>query len=100
LLILNAGAPVETVQLLLGHKHIETTLGYARVYDGTAAADYYNAMRLVESRLDSPDKPPPPSAQEMLVLVDSLLSKNDNRNQIAILNTIRSGILASLELDS
>ena len=38
-LILNAGAPVETVQLLLGHMHVETTLGYARVYDGTAAAD-------------------------------------------------------------
>ncbi|MEI2698740.1 MAG: site-specific integrase [Microthrixaceae bacterium] len=34
-LLLNAGAPILTVQTLLGHKHIDTTLGYARLYDGT-----------------------------------------------------------------
>jgi hypothetical protein len=36
---LNAGAPVLTVQSTLGHKFIDTTLGYARLYDGTVAAD-------------------------------------------------------------
>ena len=34
--LLNAGANITTVQSLLGHKYIDTTLGYARVYDGTA----------------------------------------------------------------
>jgi len=34
-LLLNAGAPILTVQAILGHKHINTTLGYARLYDGT-----------------------------------------------------------------
>jgi site-specific recombinase XerD len=34
-LLLNAGASVLTVQALLGHKHVDTTLRYARVYDST-----------------------------------------------------------------
>jgi hypothetical protein len=42
--LLNAGAPILTVKLILGHKHIDTTLGYARLYDGTVAVDYYKAI--------------------------------------------------------
>jgi hypothetical protein len=41
-----------TVQALLGHKFVDTTLGYARLYDGTIAADYYWAMAQVEKQLD------------------------------------------------
>ncbi|MFN2189505.1 MAG: tyrosine-type recombinase/integrase, partial [Candidatus Promineifilaceae bacterium] len=33
-LLLNAGAPILTVQTLLGHKHIDTTLTYARLLAG------------------------------------------------------------------
>jgi hypothetical protein len=40
------------VQALLGHKFVDTTLGYARLYDGTIAADYYRAMAQVEKQLD------------------------------------------------
>jgi integrase/recombinase XerD len=47
-LLLNAGAPVLTVQALLGHEKVDTTLGYARLYDGTVAVDYYRAMGQVE----------------------------------------------------
>jgi site-specific recombinase XerD len=43
-LLLNAGAPAVSVQMILGHKRIDSTLGYARLYDGTIAADYYSAM--------------------------------------------------------
>ena len=50
-LLLNAGAPVLAVQSILGHQHIDTTLGYARLYDGTIAADYYEAMEKVEGYL-------------------------------------------------
>jgi acetyltransferase len=50
-LLLNAGAPILTVQTLLGHKHIDTTLTYARLYNGTVAADYYRAMNDVERRI-------------------------------------------------
>jgi site-specific recombinase XerD len=48
-LLLNAGASVLTVQALLGHKHVDTTLRYARVYDSTVAADYVWAMGEIES---------------------------------------------------
>jgi integrase/recombinase XerD len=43
-LLLNAGASVLTVQALLGHKHVDTTLRYARAYDSTVAADYVRAI--------------------------------------------------------
>ena len=52
-LLLNSGAPVLTVQALLGHKWVDTTLGYARLCDGTVAADYYQAMRTVERHLQT-----------------------------------------------
>jgi len=50
-LLLNAGAPILTVQAILGHRHIDTTLGYARLYDGTVAAHYSAAMEDVERSL-------------------------------------------------
>jgi integrase len=40
-LLLNAGAPILAVKTILGHKQIDTTMGYARLYDGTVATDYY-----------------------------------------------------------
>ncbi len=43
MLLLNAGAPVLTVQALLGHKHVDTTMRYARVHDSTVAQDYVRA---------------------------------------------------------
>lgn len=61
-LLLNAGAPILTVQALLGHEQIDTTLRYARLYDSTVAADYYRAMATIEQRLQpttNPAKPPP-----------------------------------------
>lgn len=38
--ILNNGAPITTVQVLLGHKSVETTQRYAKVAQATAASDY------------------------------------------------------------
>ncbi len=43
-LLLNAGAAVLTVQAILGHRHLDTTLGYARLYDATVVYDYRRAM--------------------------------------------------------
>lgn len=47
-LLLNAGTPILTVQRILGHQRVETTLRYARLYDSTIAADYGRAMAEVE----------------------------------------------------
>jgi hypothetical protein len=55
MLLLNAGASVLTVQALLGHKRVDTTLRYARVYDSTVAADYARAVSRTERCLGLSD---------------------------------------------
>jgi site-specific recombinase XerD len=43
-LMLNSGVPIATVQAILGHKHIDTTLSYARLYNDTVMMDYKHAI--------------------------------------------------------
>lgn len=50
--LLNAGCPVTSIQKLLGHKKLNTTMVYARAYDATVEADYFAAMGRVEQRLE------------------------------------------------
>lgn len=57
-LLLNAGAPVQAVQAILGHTNVDTTLIYARLYDATIASDYYRAMGTVEWQLSLPEDRP------------------------------------------
>ncbi len=94
-LLLNAGAPIITVQLLLGHQHIDTTLSYARLYDGTVAADYFQAMLQVESRLALPeDKAAPPlGPAELLALVDAISAGALSETQVEAMRILRSGLL-------
>ena len=47
-LLLNERVPVISVQMLLGHQHVDTTMHYARLYDGTVANDYFKAMDRIE----------------------------------------------------
>ncbi len=98
-LLLNAGAPILTVQTILGHQHIDTTLGYARLYDGTVAADYYRAMTQVEQQLSlSGDaKIEPPDSGQLLALVDALRSGTLNETQQETVQALRAGILAMNE---
>jgi len=95
-LLLNAGVPVLTVQAILGHKHIDTTLGYARLYDGTVATDYYRAMGQVEQQLaltgDSPPGPTTPA--HLLAMVDALQNGTLNAHQREAVQQLRDGILA------
>ena len=46
--LLNRGMDVTRIQKLLGHKHLTTTMIYARVMDTTVEADFRNAMRSIE----------------------------------------------------
>jgi len=50
--LLNAGCRVTSIQKLLGHRRIDSTMIYARVHDRTVAEDYYAAMTHIEQRLD------------------------------------------------
>jgi len=95
-LLLNAGAPILTVQAILGHKHIDTTLGYARLYDGTVAADYYRAMIQIESQFCLPEdkQVETPGKGELLAMVDALQNGTLNENQLELVHSLRSGIQA------
>lgn len=46
--LLNAGMDITRIQKLLGHRHLDTTLIYARALDTTVEADYRQAMRQIE----------------------------------------------------
>ncbi|MCJ7724121.1 MAG: site-specific integrase [Anaerolineales bacterium] len=101
-LLLNSGAPVLTVQTLLGHKWVDTTLGYARLYDGTVAADYYGAMNEVERRLAMPEDrlAQPPGVGQLLAMVDALRQGTLNAAQIDLVQKLRTGILALAEREN
>jgi integrase len=103
-LLLNAGAPILTVQLILGHKRVTTTLGYARLYDGTLAADYYRAMEQVEQRLPLMADTillrrveASPNVGKLLALVDSLRSGTLNESQLQQVQRLRTGLVALAE---
>jgi integrase/recombinase XerC len=46
--LVNAGADITTIQALLGHSSLNTTMIYARVHDKTVMADYFRAMEEIE----------------------------------------------------
>ena len=93
-LLLNAGAPVTSVQMILGHKQIDTTLGYARLYDGTVAADYHAAMNQVEQQLSLPEDrvKEPPSLGQLIALVDALRGGSLSPVQSELARTLREGL--------
>ena len=95
-LLLNAGAPVLSVQSLLGHEKVDTTLGYARLYDGTIAADYYRAMSGIENlfTLTAAGRVPLATPAELVALVDSLNGGTLNEVQRETLHSLRQGILS------
>ena len=95
-LLLNAGAPVLSVQSLLGHEKLDTTLGYARLYDGTIAADYYRAMSQVERLFYLPESQqiPQSTPAELVALVDSLGNGTLNDVQRETVQALREGILS------
>jgi site-specific recombinase XerD len=93
-LLLNAGAPVLSVQMILGHKQVDTTLNYARLYDGTVAADYYSAMNKVERQLELPEDrmKEKPSVGQLIALTDSLRNGLLNPAQTEIVRVLREGL--------
>lgn len=49
--LVNAGCRVTTIQMLLGHKRLNTTMIYTRVHNETVVQNYYRAMAVIEERL-------------------------------------------------
>lgn len=87
------------VQAILGHKHIDTSLNYARLYDGTVAADYYRAIGEIENRMELHKSTSEPLANsgQLLALVDALRDGTLNEFQKKTVQELRRAILTLLE---
>jgi hypothetical protein len=48
--LINVGCDVTSIQALLGHKRLNTTMVYARVHNKTVAKDYFIAMAQIEAK--------------------------------------------------
>ena len=80
---------------------MDTTLGYARLYDGTIAADYYRAMAQVEKQLDlQPGAEPPITPGHLLAMVDALREGMLTPHQQETLHHLRQAILTLAETRS
>ncbi|MFQ5471081.1 MAG: tyrosine-type recombinase/integrase [Gammaproteobacteria bacterium] len=102
--LLNAGCKITTIQALMGHKFLSTTLTYARVHDRTVAQDYYAAMAVVEKRLADqlppPDRnggensrfPSPNSTTHLLKLVTTLQAEPLTTTQQALVRELQQGL--------
>ncbi len=80
--------------MILGHKQIDSTLGYARLYDGTVVADYYSAMTRVERQLALPEdaKKEQPSVGQLIALADALRNGSLNPEQAETMRALREGL--------
>jgi hypothetical protein len=101
--LLNAGCPVTSIQKILGHQKLNTTMIYARAYDQTVEADYFAAMSRVEQRLQVSPEPeidelPVGGAERMqiLTLVEQLASPEAEPEQrLSLFEQIRSLLLGA-----
>jgi hypothetical protein len=92
--LLNAGCKITSIQQLLGHRKIGSTLIYARVHDETVATDYYAAMARIEKHLEIPAKT---SAQDEIVQEPMSL---DLFTHAHLLNLIDQLAVPQLEVDA
>ena len=85
--------------LVVGQVSVDTTLGYARLYDGTIAADYYWAMAHVEKQINlQPGAKPPITPGHLLAMVDALQAGMLNDSQREVVQALRAAILDMAEL--
>jgi len=98
-LLLNSGAPILTVQTLLGHRWVDTTLGYARLYDGTVANDYYQAMSTIEKQSSLPEDrlSQPVGIGQLLAMVDAIRQGTLNEAQSDLIQRLRAGLMTLVD---
>jgi site-specific recombinase XerD len=96
--LVNAGCRITTIQALLGHRRLNSTMVYARVHDQTVADDYYAAMAIIEKQMEfTPSQAVGhqngngSAFPELLALVDAL---KVDESQCALVAEIRRGLLA------
>ncbi len=83
--LVNAGAKVTTIQALLGHVRLNTTMTYARVHDKTVVHDFLRAMAQIEAEQDAVLEPKP-TTEKAIVLLNKLENDglSDEQQQILV----------------
>jgi len=93
--------PMTTIQKLLGHRRLNSTMVYARVHNRTVAQDYFSAMAQVEQRLELLENEKQPSVEgdcvQLLALVDALQMESLDEGQQQTLQQFRTMIVALVE---
>jgi integrase len=95
-LLLNERVPVISVQMLLGHQHVDTTMHYARLYDGTVAADYFKAMDRIKGLTTVPasEETYVCSPEGLIGLLAALRTSSLTEQQKEIVSAIQEGVYA------
>ncbi len=86
--LVNAGAKITTIQALLGHQRLNTTMTYARVHDKTVMEDYFRAMAQVEGEQTAILEPKPVS-EKVLALLDKMEPDGLSDEQQQLLDELR-----------
>jgi integrase/recombinase XerD len=86
--LVNAGADVTTIQALLGHKRLNTTMSYARVHDRTVMDDYFRAMAQIEGE-QTAVLAPSPDMDAVRTLLDELGQESLSDGQQELVDSIR-----------
>lgn len=85
--LVNAGAQITTVQALLGHERLNTTMVYAHVHDKTVIADYLRAMEQIEGAQTAVQ--PVAVPENAFALLDKLGQEELNNEQRQIVAALR-----------
>ncbi|MCA9943471.1 MAG: tyrosine-type recombinase/integrase [Anaerolineales bacterium] len=100
--LVNAGCPITTIQALMGHKRLSTTLIHTQIHNETVAEDYFAAMEMVEQRLedqlppekDVEDLPSNGATEHLLTLVNGLQKGPLTNTQQVLLTELQQGLAA------
>ena len=96
--LVNAGCPILTVQALMGHKRLQTTLTYAKIHNHTVERDYLTAMQVVEERFRLGEKSEKPklnastAPHQLIHLLAQLPSDGLTDKQMALLQQVHQGL--------
>ena len=99
--LLNAGGKVTSIQKLLGHQRLNSTMTYARVHDRTVAEDCYRAMaKMEEPATQGETDRLHLNVQRVLGLLATIAAEALTTHQLQALEALRADIQAACFMDT